>query len=183
LAIAADTVIQEPYRLDTGLESRTISFENPTGERGAAGKAASNLGPGRKGAPAIDFKPGQTVTLCDIKGPGTIRHLWFTTQQEPEIVSMYRWHLPDPIFWNKECRITIQQIGYDNGLYERQDDWSCAAFWYEATPSAPLLSLPVVGDRIKTFGQIHPRKSEPLKNPFIRQRKEVGYWRCENNVV
>ena len=25
---------------------------------------------------------------------------------------MYRWHLPDPIYWEKECSITIQQIGW-----------------------------------------------------------------------
>ncbi|MCB1128463.1 MAG: DUF2961 domain-containing protein, partial [Verrucomicrobiae bacterium] len=53
-------------------------------------------------------------------------------------VSMYRWHLPDPIFWQKAVRITIQQIGWKDGLYERQDDWSCATFWYEPVPSRPL---------------------------------------------
>jgi hypothetical protein len=65
-------------------------------------------------------------------------------------VSMYRWHLPDPIYWEKDCRVTIQQIGYkrDVGLYERQDDWSCATFWYEPAPSAPLPSLPDARSRI-----------------------------------
>ena len=63
---------------------------------------------------------------------------------------MYRWHLPYPIYWEKECRITIQQIGYSpeiaaengSGLYERQDDWSAATFWYEPIPSAPLPEMP-----------------------------------------
>lgn len=63
-----------------------------------------------------------------------------------QYISFYRWHIPDPIYWNKECRITIQQIGYSpevkNGLFERQDDWSCATFWYESIPSAPLPQLP-----------------------------------------
>ena len=55
-------------------------------------------------------------------------------------ISMYRWHIPDPVYWKQECRITIQQIGHagKEGLYERQDDWSAAAFWYENIPSAPL---------------------------------------------
>jgi len=57
-------------------------------------------------------------------------------------VSMYRWHLPDPVFWEKEVRITIQQIGWRDGLYERQDDWSAATFWYESVPSAPLPPFP-----------------------------------------
>jgi hypothetical protein len=37
-------------------------------------------------------------------------------------VTMYRWHIPDPIVWHKECRITMQQIGWKDGLEERQDD-------------------------------------------------------------
>ena len=328
-------LIHQPYLLDTGLTSRSISFENPTGAPGAGGKAASNLGPGRKGAPAKQIKPGETVPLCDIQGPGTIRHLWITTERKPEVlrslvvrawwegqehpslecpvgdlfgfahgkvmpyqsavhsvganagmnlwlpmpftkrakftfsnegtkdiplfyqidytlgdklpdgvgrlhvlfrrenpttqkqdfellpqrknkgrfigsvigirnlhpdqwwgegeikvyldgdkefpticgtgsedyiglswgiqqtpflyngcsldqkhfVSMYRWHLPDPIAWKQEARITIQQISWKNGLAETQDDWSCATFWYEPTPSAPLPALPDVKAR------------------------------------
>ena len=62
-------------------------------------------------------------------------------------VSMYRWHLPDPIVWLKEARITIQQIAYDKGLQETQDDWSCATFWYEPIPSAALPKMPDVAAR------------------------------------
>jgi len=327
-------LISEPYRLDTGLVSRSISFENPTGAPGEGGKAASNLGVGRKGKPAQDVGPGQTVGLCDIEGPGTIRHIWITTNAEPQnlrglvlraywegqehpsiecpvgdffgfahgkvmpyssavhavgqnagmsiylpmpfarrvrltltnegpkpsvlfyqvdytigdrhpddvgrlhvcfrrenlttlkkdfellplrkqkgrfigsvmgirathddwwgegefkvymdgdkefpticgtgsedyvglswgiqqtpypyngcslnqkkFVSMYRWHLPDPIQWQKECRITIQQIAYRGGLAEVQDDWSSATFWYEPTPGEPLPAMPDVKAR------------------------------------
>ena len=73
-------MIHQPYLLDTGLVSRSISFENPTGAPGEGGKAASNLGVGRKDAPAKQIKPGETVQLCDIEGPGTIRHIWITTR-------------------------------------------------------------------------------------------------------
>ena len=317
------------------LVSRSISFENPTGEPGAGGKAASKLGPGRKGAPARDINAGETVQLCDLQGPGTIRHIWITTARDPRtqracvirawwegqahpslecpigdlfgfahgkitayqsavhscgptggrnlwlpmpfgkrarltfsnegdksvplfysidytvgdkhprdvgrlhvlfrrenptrekndfellpkreqkgrfigsvmgvrnlhpgkwwgegevkvymdgdrewptvvgtgsedyvglawgvqqaaflyngcsldeknFVSMYRWHLPDPIAWKQEGRITIQQIAWKNGLAETQDDWSCATFWYEPVPSAPLPAMPDVTAR------------------------------------
>jgi D-arabinan exo alpha-(1,3)/(1,5)-arabinofuranosidase (non-reducing end) len=78
-------LIHEPYRIDPKIETRSISFENPSGEPGAGGKAASNLGAGRKGAPAREIKPGETVTLCDISGRGTIRHIWLTTEQQPTI--------------------------------------------------------------------------------------------------
>jgi len=327
-------LVGEPYRLDTGLVSRSISFENPTGAPGEGGKAASRLGVGRKGSPMRHVKPGQEVTLCDIQGPGTIRHIWMTTrpapanlrslvirawwdgQEHPSIeapagdffgfahgkvmpygsavhsvgekagmniwlpmpftrrarftltnegekvvpvyyqidytlgeghpadvgrlhvlfrrenpttlkqdfqllphreqkgrfigsvigirathgnwwgegevkvymdgdtdfpticgtgsedyvglswgiqqtpflyngcslnqnrfVSMYRWHLPDPIQWRKECRITIQQIQWKKGLAEVTDDWSSATFWYEPVPSAPLPPMPDVKAR------------------------------------
>jgi hypothetical protein len=78
-------LLRQPYLLDTGLTSRSISFENPTGEPGAGGKASSKLGAGRKGAPARDIKPGETVQLCDITGPGTIRHIWITTTGDPAV--------------------------------------------------------------------------------------------------
>jgi hypothetical protein len=66
------------YDLDTHLESRSISFENPTGAPGRGGKTANNLGVGRKGSPCKMFEPNETITLCNIKGPGTIRHIWMT---------------------------------------------------------------------------------------------------------
>ena len=76
--------------------------------------------------------------------------------QEKGYVSMYRWHLPDPIYWKQECRITIQQIGWDSeirkktgsGLYERSDDWSSSTFWYEPVPSEPLPAMPGIDERI-----------------------------------
>ncbi|MBL8839973.1 MAG: DUF2961 domain-containing protein [Planctomycetes bacterium] len=57
--------------------------------------------------------------------------------------SLYRWHLPDPVLWQKEARVTVQQLGQKDGkLCESYDDWSCAAFWYEPTPSHRLAPLP-----------------------------------------
>jgi D-arabinan exo alpha-(1,3)/(1,5)-arabinofuranosidase (non-reducing end) len=328
-------LIHEPYRLDTGLVSRSISFENPTGESGAGGQAASPLGVGRKGAPARQIMPREEVMLCDVEGPGTIRHFWLTTDQSPVVqracvlraywegqanpsiecpigdffgcahgkitvyqsavhsvgptggrniwlpmpfvkrakwtftnesrkpvplyyqidytlgdkhsedvgrlhtvfrrenptvekrdfellplrkqrgryvgsvigirnlhaeqwwgegeikvymdgdcefpticgtgsedyiglawgvqlapffyngcslneknfVTMYRWHLPDPIAWQREGRITIQQIAAHGKLLETSDDWSCATFWYEPVPSQPLPKMPDLNAR------------------------------------
>lgn len=328
-------VVTEPYALDTALISRSICFENPTGAAGEGGQAASKLGATRKGAPAMTLKAGKDVQLCDIEGPGTIRHIWMTTARDPmnlrslvirawwdgqehpsiecpigdfmgtahgkvmpycsavhslgqnagmniwlpmpfskraritltnegekdvpvfyqidytvkdkhpkkvgrlhvlfarenpttekqdfvllpkrtgkgrfigaligirnmhpgqwwgegeikifmdgdtefpticgtgsedyvclsygmqqtpflyngcnlnenNFVSMYRWHLPDPIYWKKECRITIQQIAWKGGLAETSDDWSTATFWYEPVPSAALPTMPDVKAR------------------------------------
>ncbi len=344
--------LREPFLLNTGLQTRSISFENPTGAPGQGGKAASALGVGRKGAASRTIQPSETVGLCDIEGPGMIRHFWMTTSRvakslraivvraywdgqahpsiecplgdfmgfahgavtayqsavhsvgtnrglnlwlqmpfakraritfsnegrEPVILfyqidytlgdklphdvgrlhvlfrrenpttpkqdfellpqrrsagrfigsvvgiraltagwwgegeikmyldgdkefpsycgtgtedyaglgwgvqqtpylyngssfcdsnffSIYRWYLPDPIYWQKECRIAIQQIGYEKGvgLVNRSDDWSCATFWYEQVPSAPLPPMPDLAVRIADLWL--PANSDPNAAP------------------
>ena len=60
-------------------KSRAINAENPRGEKGKGGMAASDLGPSRKGSPCLnDIASGQTVTLAEIEGPGAINHIWIT---------------------------------------------------------------------------------------------------------
>jgi hypothetical protein len=61
-----------------GDRSRSLSAENPNGAVGAGGKSASMLGPGRKGTPCITLPAGETTTIADIEGPGTITHIWVT---------------------------------------------------------------------------------------------------------
>ena len=67
-------MFDDPARIDQRLDSRSISFENPTGARGSGGTAAH----GRKGAPSKVVKPGETVRLADIEGPGRVTHIWAT---------------------------------------------------------------------------------------------------------
>jgi D-arabinan exo alpha-(1,3)/(1,5)-arabinofuranosidase (non-reducing end) len=72
-------------RLSTA-RSRSISAENPNGEKGGGGKAvdgtmaraARDLGPGWKISPCIDIETGETAVLADITGPGAINHVWIT---------------------------------------------------------------------------------------------------------
>jgi D-arabinan exo alpha-(1,3)/(1,5)-arabinofuranosidase (non-reducing end) len=61
------------------LDSRAVTFENPTGARGAGGAAAQ----GRKGRPSKDLAPGELVVLADIEGPGAVRHIWMTFPPAP----------------------------------------------------------------------------------------------------
>ena len=77
----------DPSRIDLSLESRAITFENPTGARGAGGVAHG----GRKGAPQKVLAPGETVTLADIEGPGTVRHIWMTFPPAPPEVMRGLW--------------------------------------------------------------------------------------------
>ena len=49
--------------------------------------------------------------------------------------SMYRWHIQDPIYFKKDLRITIQDLGWRSGrrYLPRQDDISSVAYWYQDT--------------------------------------------------
>lgn len=93
----ADMLIGDLPLVSGGIQSRAQTAENPKGLKGQDGQA----GGGRKGSPAIpDFKPGRTVTIADIQGPGVIRHLWITVPpQEPPILrnSVLRFYWDDQI--------------------------------------------------------------------------------------
>src|SRR5205085_12585146 len=69
----------DPADLLRGHESRAVTFENPTGARGAGGTAHG----GRKGAPNRRVRAGERVVLADIDGPGIVRHLWMTVPPAP----------------------------------------------------------------------------------------------------
>ncbi|MGO4183521.1 glycoside hydrolase family 172 protein [Paenibacillus sp. TAF43_2] len=61
---------------------------------------------------------------------------------------MYRWHLPDPIRFENDLRVTIQQIGHDHTkLFERSDDISSVAYWYQMEPHAPFPQMPPANER------------------------------------
>ena len=68
-----------PSEIDLSLETRSISFENPTGARGAGGTTHG----GRKGSPFKEIEAGERVVLADIEGRGTIRHVWITIPPAP----------------------------------------------------------------------------------------------------
>lgn len=71
-------------------KTRSISAENPTGEKGKGGmategagaRAARDLGQGWKVSPCITLPARTTVTLAQIQGPGTIQHIWNTVHPD-----------------------------------------------------------------------------------------------------
>ncbi len=58
--------------------------------------------------------------------------------------TMYRFHLPDPVFFRSDLRVTIQALGWrSEGRYlQLQDDISSVAYWYQAEPLAAFPALP-----------------------------------------
>ena len=65
------------------------------------------------------------------------------SEKQPRF-SLYRWHIMDPIRFEKDLRVTIQALGWQKGgLYlPLQDDLSSVAFWYQNEPHAPFPKLP-----------------------------------------
>jgi hypothetical protein len=57
---------------------------------------------------------------------------------------MYRWHVPDPIRFETDLRVTIQALGWrgDGRYLPLQDDIASVAYWYQAEPHAPFPKLP-----------------------------------------
>src|SRR5688500_15641257 len=64
--------------------SRAITAENPTGAKGAGGKAEGPLGVGRKGRAFLPLNMGETATLADIGTGGIIQHIWITVTEQTE---------------------------------------------------------------------------------------------------
>lgn len=95
----------------------------------------------------------------DTKGPdGKNRYTTFNTPytglaqvipadqiyQPGQRFGLYRWHIPDPIRFEKDLRVTIQALGWqDGGRYlQLQDDIASVGFWYQTEPHAAFPPLP-----------------------------------------
>jgi hypothetical protein len=87
-------------------KTRSISAENPKGEKGRGGMAvpqggaARELGQGWKVQPCISIKPGETVEIADIRGAGAIQHLWMTAAH-PRFAILR-------IYWDDQKRPSVE---------------------------------------------------------------------------
>jgi hypothetical protein len=95
----------------------------------------------------------------DAKAPdGSIQYHEFTTPYTglPQVIrgdghyqimqrfGLYRWHIMDPIRFEKDLKVTIQALGWRAGgrYLPLQDDMASVAFWYQAEPHAKFPKLP-----------------------------------------
>ncbi len=84
-------------------KSRSISAENPTGEKGRGATAttgtgasyARDLGPGWKISPSVEIPSGATHTLADIQGPGAIQSMWLTGHIGRDFILRIYWENQD----------------------------------------------------------------------------------------
>jgi hypothetical protein len=57
---------------------------------------------------------------------------------------LYRWHITDPIRFEKNLKVTIQSLGWrhDGRYLPQQNDIASVVFWYQTEPHAPFPKLP-----------------------------------------
>lgn len=66
------------------------------------------------------------------------------------LTTAYRWHIPDPVLFQKSLRVEIEHKGVtfkpdgsvQSGFEERPDDFSSVAFWYQTEPHKPFPDMP-----------------------------------------
>ncbi|MGB9603050.1 MAG: DUF2961 domain-containing protein, partial [Limisphaerales bacterium] len=96
------------YRLSRA-ESRSISPENFTGEKGKGGMAtngtgayaARELGRGWKVSPSVEIKPKSVFVLAEINGPGAIQQIWMTP------TGNWRWSILR-MYWDDEPTPSVE---------------------------------------------------------------------------
>jgi hypothetical protein len=57
---------------------------------------------------------------------------------------MYRWHIVDPIRFQRNLMVTVQALGWRSGgrYLPLQDDLASVAYWYQTLPTGPFPALP-----------------------------------------
>ena len=71
-------------------------------------------------------------------------------------ITAYRWHLTDPVLFEKSLRVEIEHKGVTfnedggirSGFEERTDDYASMAFWYQQEPHKPFEPMPSAYDRV-----------------------------------
>ncbi len=68
------------------------------------------------------------------------------TTSQPPAFELYRWHIMDPIRFQKRLKVTIQALGwYPDGTFQPlRDDIASLGVWYQVEPHASYPELPAL---------------------------------------
>jgi hypothetical protein len=150
-------------------QSRSISPENFTGEKGKGGMATSgtgipgpaeHLGQGWKVSPSIFIEPFSTVTLAEMEGPGVIQHMWMT------VAPQYWRSLVFRIYWDNESTPSVEvPLGdfYANGWCVRSN-----------VNSLPIAVNPAGG--FNSYWQMPFRKKAKITLESLTKDKIMGFY-------
>lgn len=66
------------------------------------------------------------------------------TYRSQQRFGLYRWHLTDPIRFDKDLRVTIQDLGWRHGgrYLQQHSDIASVCFWYQTEPHAAFPEFP-----------------------------------------
>ncbi len=70
------------------------------------------------------------------------------TYKSQQRFGLYRWHITDPVRFDKDLRVTMQDLGWrhDGRYLPQKSDISSVVFWYQAEPHAAFPKLPAWQD-------------------------------------
>ncbi|MCL4742722.1 MAG: DUF2961 domain-containing protein [Phycisphaerales bacterium] len=93
---------------------------------------------------AADLRP-TTYSTAFLGYPQAVYEASPRVGPRPPAHALYRWHVPDPVRFERDLRVTVQALGWwPGGRYQPlTDDIASTAFWYQspAGPVAPLAGL------------------------------------------
>lgn len=103
------------------------SYDFDTQKKNDAGVETSNY---------TEFNTPYSGLAQVIKGDGH-----YNSQQR---FGLYRWHIADPVRFDKDLRVTIQALGWRSGdrYLPLQDDIASTVFWYQTEPHAAFPAFP-----------------------------------------
>jgi hypothetical protein len=57
---------------------------------------------------------------------------------------LYRWHIADPVRFEKDLKVTIQALGWQTGgrYLPLKDDIASVGYWYQKEPHKKFPTLP-----------------------------------------
>ena len=157
-------------------QTRSISPENFTGEKGkggmatleqgSAGQAARDLGVGWKVSPYIIIEPKQTFVLAAIEGPGAIQHIWMTPTGNWRF-SILRF------YWDGEDSPSVEvPVG---------DFFACGLGKYAQVSSLPVCVNP--GSAFNCYWVMPFRKSCKITMENLDDRKMTLYYQVDYTLT
>lgn len=98
--------------------------------------------------------------------------------------SAFRWHLADPIVFEKEIKVTIEHFGWispdenveqkAHSWNEREDDYASVAFWYQTGTPSYSKSIPDSEERVlPNLDMIFPAKEVVNNGTYLNGAAEI----------
>jgi hypothetical protein len=103
------------------------SYDFDTRERNDAGVETTNY---------TEFSTAYTGLPQVIRGDGHYNIM--------QRFGLYRWHIMDPVRFDKDLKVTIQDLGWRSGgrYLVQQSDISSVVYWYQTEPHHSFPKLP-----------------------------------------